>query len=31
MATGATLFAITLIVNAVARWLVWRVARERAA
>ncbi|HEX3158055.1 MAG TPA: phosphate ABC transporter permease subunit PstC [Gemmatimonadaceae bacterium] len=30
MATGATLFAITLIVNAVARWLVWRVARERA-
>ena len=28
MAVGAVLFAITLLVNAVARWLVWRVARE---
>jgi phosphate transport system permease protein len=27
MAVGATLFAITLIVNAIARWLVWRVGR----
>jgi len=27
MAVGAMLFAITLIVNAIARWLVWRVAR----
>jgi phosphate transport system permease protein len=31
MATGATLFAVTLLVNAIARWLVWRVSRERAA
>jgi phosphate transport system permease protein len=28
MAVGAVLFAVTLIVNALARWLVWRVARE---
>jgi phosphate transport system permease protein len=31
MAVGATLFAVTLLVNAVARWLVWRVAREAGA
>jgi phosphate transport system permease protein len=30
MAVGAILFAITLIVNAVARWLVWQVSRGRA-
>ena len=30
MAVGAILFVITLIVNAVARWLVWQVSRERA-
>jgi len=30
MAVGAVLFVITLIVNAVARWLVWSVARTRA-
>ncbi len=30
MAVGAILFIITLIVNAVARWLVWSVARRRA-
>jgi len=30
MAVGAILFVITLIVNAVARWLVWSVARRRA-
>lgn len=30
MAVGATLFVITLIVNAVARWLVWSVSRGRA-
>jgi phosphate transport system permease protein len=30
MAVGAILFVITLIVNAVARWLVWRVSRVRA-
>lgn len=30
MAVGATLFVITLIVNAVARWLVWSVSRSRA-
>ena len=30
MAVGAALFVITLIVNAVARWLVWSVARARA-
>lgn len=29
-AVGAILFVITLIVNAVARWLVWQVARDRA-
>lgn len=28
MAVGLTLFVITLIVNAVARWLVWRVGRR---
>jgi len=28
MAVGATLFVVTLIVNALARWLVWRVSRE---
>jgi phosphate transport system permease protein len=27
MAVGAVLFAVTLIVNALARWLVWRVTR----
>jgi phosphate transport system permease protein len=27
MAVGAVLFVVTLIVNAVARWLVWRVTR----
>jgi len=30
MAVGATLFAITLVVNAIARWLVWSVSREGA-
>lgn len=30
MAVGAVLFIITLIVNALARWLVWRVSRGRA-
>ncbi|MEA2706662.1 MAG: phosphate transport system permease protein [Gemmatimonadaceae bacterium] len=30
MAVGAILFVITLIVNAVARWLVWQVSRDRA-
>jgi phosphate transport system permease protein len=29
MAVGAILFVITLIVNAVARWLVWQVSRGR--
>ncbi|HST07272.1 MAG TPA: phosphate ABC transporter permease subunit PstC [Gemmatimonadaceae bacterium] len=29
MAVGAALFVITLIVNAVARWLVWSVSRSR--
>src|SRR3954465_11936291 len=29
MAVGAVLFIITLIVNAVARWLVWQVSRSR--
>ena len=29
MAIGASLFVITLIVNAIARWLVWRVSRSR--
>jgi len=28
MAVGGVLFAVTLIVNALARWLVWRVSRE---
>ncbi len=28
MAVGAVLFAITLVVNGIARWLVWRVARR---
>jgi phosphate transport system permease protein len=28
MAVGATLFGVTLLVNALARWLVWRVSRE---
>jgi phosphate transport system permease protein len=28
MAVGAVLFAVTLVVNALARWLVWRVGRE---
>jgi phosphate transport system permease protein len=28
MAVGATLFLVTIIVNAVARWLVWRTAQE---
>ncbi len=31
MAVGATLFMITLLVNALARWLVWRVSGERRA
>ncbi len=30
MAVGASLFVITLLVNAVARWLVWSVSRGRA-
>jgi len=30
LAVGAALFLITLIVNAVARWLVWSVSRDRA-
>jgi phosphate transport system permease protein len=29
MAVGAILFAITLIVNGIARWLVWGVSRDR--
>lgn len=28
MAVGATLLAVTIVVNAIARWLVWRVARD---
>jgi phosphate transport system permease protein len=28
MAVGAVLFAVTLVVNGLARWLVWRVSRE---
>jgi phosphate transport system permease protein len=28
MACGFVLFAVTITVNAIARWLVWRVARE---
>jgi phosphate transport system permease protein len=31
MAVGAILFVITLIVNAIARWLVWSASRTRAA
>ena len=31
MAVGAVLFIVTLIVNALARWLVWQVSRERPA
>ena len=31
MAVGLTLFVLTLIVNAIARWLVWRVGRARTA
>jgi len=31
MAVGAVLFVITLIINAIARWLVWQVARSRLA
>jgi ABC-type phosphate transport system permease subunit len=27
MAVGFVLFVITLIVNGIARWLVWRVSR----
>jgi phosphate transport system permease protein len=30
MAVGAVLFLITIIVNAIARWLVWRVGRSAA-
>jgi phosphate transport system permease protein len=30
MAVGAILFVVTLIVNGIARWLVWSVARSRA-
>jgi phosphate transport system permease protein len=30
MAVGAALFVVTIIVNALARWLVWRTGRERA-
>ena len=30
MAVGAGLFVITVIVNAIARWLVWRMAKARA-
>jgi phosphate transport system permease protein len=29
MAVGASLFVITLIINAIARWLVWSVSRAR--
>jgi phosphate transport system permease protein len=28
MAVGGVLFVITIVVNAIARWLVWRVSRE---
>ena len=31
MAVGAILFVITLIINAIARWLVWQVSRGRLA
>jgi ABC-type phosphate transport system permease subunit len=30
MAVGAILFVITLIVNGIARWLVWSVSRSQA-
>jgi len=30
MAVGAILFVITLIINAIARWLVWRVSKGQA-
>jgi len=30
MAMGAALFLVTIVVNAIARWLVWRVNREAA-
>ena len=29
MAVGAILFVITLIINGIARWLVWRVSQGR--
>ena len=29
MAVGAGLFVITIIVNAIARWLVWRMAKAQ--
>jgi ABC-type phosphate transport system permease subunit len=28
MAVGLTLFVLTLLVNGIARWLVWRVGRQ---
>jgi ABC-type phosphate transport system permease subunit len=28
MACGAVLLGVTLIVNVIARWLVWQVSRE---
>ncbi|HMG00933.1 MAG TPA: hypothetical protein VK560_06785 [Gemmatimonadaceae bacterium] len=31
MAVGAILFVITLIINAIARWLVWRVSKGQVA
>lgn len=31
MAVGGALFVITLVVNGIARWLVWQVSRERTA
>lgn len=31
MAVGGVLFLITIVVNAIARWLVWRVSRQAAA
>ena len=31
MAVASTLFVVTVIVNVIARWLVWRVGRERQA
>jgi phosphate transport system permease protein len=30
LAVGAILFVITLVINAIARWLVWQVSRDRA-